>query len=108
VLHIQHATIAGGIAVGSVADLNLQIFVALIIGSTAGLLATIGYQYIDPFVTRVIKLHDTCSVQSLHVLPGLIAAIAGAIFAVVTQQKEYKTVDEYYRIYPARLPAIGS
>ena len=47
VLHIQHATIAGGIAVGSVADLDIQIYVALIAGATAGLLTTIGYQYID-------------------------------------------------------------
>ena len=47
VLHIQHATIAGGIAVGSVADLDIQIYVALITGATAGLITTIGYQYID-------------------------------------------------------------
>ena len=44
---VQHATIAGGIAIGSVADLNVQIYVALIVGSFAGLIATVGYQYID-------------------------------------------------------------
>jgi ammonium transporter Rh len=47
VLHVQHATIAGGIAIGSVVDLNVQIYVALIVGSIAGFLSTIGYQYID-------------------------------------------------------------
>lgn len=47
VLHVQHATIAGGIAIGSVVDLNVQIYVALIVGAVAGFLATIGYQYIE-------------------------------------------------------------
>ena len=47
VLHVQHATIAGGIAIGSVADLDIQIYIALIAGALAGLLTTIGYQYID-------------------------------------------------------------
>jgi hypothetical protein len=44
---VQHATIAGGIAIGSVADLNVQMYVALIVGSLAGLLSTVGYHYID-------------------------------------------------------------
>ena len=46
-IHIQHATIAGGIAIGSVADLNVQIYIALIVGAIAGLLSTVGYQYLD-------------------------------------------------------------
>ena len=54
VLHIQHATIAGGIAIGSVADLDIQIYIALIAGSLAGLLATIGYQYIDVKIILLI------------------------------------------------------
>ena len=81
VMHVQHATIAGGIAIGSVADLNLKIWVCLITGAAAGLLATIGYHYTDPFLARVLKLHDTVSVQSMHVLPGLVAAILAAAMA---------------------------
>lgn len=54
-LHVQHATIAGGIAIGSVADLNVQIYVALIVGSFAGLIATVGYQYIDVKYFMIIK-----------------------------------------------------
>lgn len=106
VLHVQHATIAGGIAIGSVVDLNVQVYIALIVGSVAGFFSTIGYQYIDPFVTRVLKLHDTCSVQSLHGLPGLIAALLGAIFAACSSFKEYGQA--LYTIYPARLPIFNS
>lgn len=90
-IHIQHATIAGGIAIGSVADLNVQVYVALLVGSLAGLISTLGYQFIDPFLKRTIKLHDTCGVQSLHALPGLISGILGIIYAAVSSVEEYKS-----------------
>jgi ammonium transporter Rh len=106
VLHVQHATIAGGIAIGSVADLNVQIYVALIVGSAAGLLSTVGYQYIDPFLAKVAKIHDTCSVFSLHVLPGLIAAILGIVFSLCSTVREYG--NDLYRIYPQMAPAKDS
>ena len=106
VLHVQHATIAGGIAIGSVADLKVQVYVSLIVGAVAGLVSTVGYQYIDPFLTRVAKLHDTCSVQSLHGLPGLIAGVLGAIFAACSTFSEYK--NELYTIYPARIPSVNT
>ncbi len=106
VLHVQHATIAGGIAIGSVADLNVQIYVALIVGSAAGLLSTVGYQYIDPFLAKVAKIHDTCSVFSLHVLPGLIAALLGIVFSLCSTRAEYG--NDLYRVYPQRAPEKDS
>lgn len=106
VLHVQHATIAGGIAIGAVVDLNVQIYVALIVGAVAGFLSTIGYQYIEPFAHRVLKIHDSCGVVSLHGLPGLIAALLGAIFAACATFKEYGL--DLYTIYPARLPTETS
>ena len=45
-MHMQHASLAGGIAIGSIADLSIQPYLALIIGFIAGLLSTIGYKYI--------------------------------------------------------------
>jgi ammonium transporter Rh len=90
-IHIQHATIAGGIAIGSVADLNVQVYVALLVGSLAGLISTLGYQFIDPFLKKTIKLHDTCGVQSLHAWPGLISGILGIIYAAVSSVEEYKS-----------------
>lgn len=59
-----------------------------------------------PFVTKVLKLHDTCSVQSLHGIPGLIAAFLGAIFAACSTYKEYGS--HLYEIYPARIPEVNS
>jgi len=64
-------------------------------------LVTIGYQYIEPFMNRTLKIHDTVSVQSLHGLTGLIAALLGAIFAACATKEEYG--NDLLRIYPARI-----
>lgn len=45
-VHIQNASLAGGVAVGAVADLMIQPVGALVIGSAAGLLSTAGYVYL--------------------------------------------------------------
>jgi ammonium transporter Rh len=106
-MHIQHATIAGGIAIGSVADLNVQIYIALIVGAIAGLLSTVGYQYLDPLFTNAkLKIHDTCGVLSLHVIPGVIAAILGAIFAACASFTDYGV--GLYEYYPARAPTVNA
>ena len=45
-VHIQNATLAGGVAIGSVANLKLGLFGSLIIGSIAGIISVIGYDVI--------------------------------------------------------------
>lgn len=44
--------------------------------------------------------------QSLHGIPGLIAAILGAIFAACSSLNEYST--NLYEFYPARAPVINT
>ena len=45
-VHVQNATLAGGVAAGAVANLKLGPVGAIILGSAAGILSVIGYVYI--------------------------------------------------------------
>lgn len=45
--HIQNATLAGGVAVGAVAECVIHPYGAAIIGASSGILSTIGFVYIQ-------------------------------------------------------------
>jgi ammonium transporter Rh len=81
-MHVQHATFAGGIAIGSIADCNLQVYIALIIGSLAGLLSTLGYQYVTPKLFNTLRIHDSCGNFNLHGIPALLSGLFSVIFAM--------------------------
>ena len=44
---IQNATLAGGVAVGTTANMPLQPYGAIIMGFIAGLISCLGYRYIS-------------------------------------------------------------
>lgn len=44
---MQNATLAGGVAVGTSADMMVQPFGALLIGVAAGIVSVIGYRYVS-------------------------------------------------------------
>ncbi|XP_065674348.1 ammonium transporter Rh type C-like [Hydra vulgaris] len=96
-VHIQNATIAGGVAVGTCADLKIEPWGAILIGILAGAISVLGFTYITPFLNRRV-VHDTCGVQNLHGMPGWIGGITGAI-AAASIPKSYYNPDEWNRIY---------
>ena len=53
----------------------------MIIGTVAGALSTIGFRFIKP-VLQKFRAHDTCGVNNLHGMPGLLAGIFGIILAI--------------------------
>lgn len=66
-MHVQNATLAGGVAVGAVADMFIQPFGAMIIGSFAGVISTLGFQFLTPLLNRKF-LHDTCTIRNAKLL----------------------------------------
>jgi ammonium transporter Rh len=80
-VHIQNATIAGGVAVGTCADLSIEPWGAALIGLLAGFLSVLGYAYISPAMSKNLNIHDTCGVHNLHGMPAVFAGLAGAIAA---------------------------
>ena len=96
---IQNATLAGGVAVGSSADLVIGPSFSLLIGMIAGIMSTIGYNKIQPFLQRKLRIHDTCGVNNLHGIPGIIGGLSGAISASFTSDELYG--DNIQNIFPA-------
>lgn len=100
---IQNATLAGGVAVGSSSDLVIQPWGALLIGLVAGAWSVLGYEKIQPFLSRCIGLDDTCGVHNLHGMPGIIGALGGAISAALAGTEAYGS--SIGRVFPERAPS---
>lgn len=85
---IQNATLAGGVAVGTTSDLVILPWAAIFIGIVSGALSVIGYIKIQPWLAGY-GLDDTCGVHNLHGMPGVLAAIGGAIAAAAAGESAY-------------------
>jgi len=87
-VHIQNATLAGGVAVGSSCDLVIGPFAAIIIGTLAGFISVSGYHLLsDPLERKGIQ--DVCGVHNLHGMPGVLGGISGAIAAAAATTEVY-------------------
>ena len=65
-------------------------FGAMLIGSTAGILATVGFRFIKPALQK-LHIHDTCGVNNLHGMPGLLAGFFGIVLAFLPSYSLYIT-----------------
>jgi ammonium transporter Rh len=87
-VHIQNSTLAGGVAVGTVATSDIGLHGAMIIGTLAGMISVLGFHLLLPQLQR-IRVHDTCGVNNLHGMPGLMAGIAGIIIVFSGNRSGY-------------------
>ncbi|XP_040824396.1 ammonium transporter Rh type C-like [Ochotona curzoniae] len=88
-VHIQNATLAGGVGVGTAAEMMLFPYGALVLGFICGGASTLGFVYLTPFLESRLQLQDTCGIHNLHGLPGLIGGITGAVAAAVVTPDIY-------------------
>nr|BAE25570.1 unnamed protein product [Mus musculus] len=78
-VHIQNATLAGGVAVGTCADMEIPLYAAMTIGSIAGIISVLGYKFFSPLLANKLMIHDTCGVHNLHGLPGVFGGLASIV-----------------------------
>ncbi|XP_042218654.1 ammonium transporter Rh type A-like isoform X2 [Homarus americanus] len=105
-VHIQNSTLAGGVAVGTAADLMIHPWGAVLIGMIAGIISVAGYMFLTPFLASRLRIHDTCGVNNLHGMPGILAGIIGCVAAAMATEATYGP--SLYQIFPARAPVEGS
>jgi len=103
--HIQNATLAGGVAVGSVANMLIQPWAGILIGFLAGFISVLGYRYLSPIMDRWLYLQDTCGVHNLHGLPGVFSGLASVIAAGVAGGAVSYSDISLYAVFPARAPS---
>ncbi|MFH4976190.1 hypothetical protein AB6A40_002899 [Gnathostoma spinigerum] len=89
IVHIANSTLAGGVGVGTIANVILYPFHALLIGCGAAVISVFGFAYITPFLAKRLKIHDTCGVNNLHGMPGVYAGILSFILACSYDTKMY-------------------
>ena len=75
---IANAALAGGVAIGSTCDMTTPGY-AMLIGIAAGALSVVGYSIIAPKLEKLIKGTDTCGINNLHGMPGILGGVV-AIF----------------------------
>ena len=61
---------AGGVAIGASADMLIGAHGSFIIGGFAGIVSTLGFNFLKPKLAKTLGLDDSCGVHNLHGLPG--------------------------------------
>lgn len=81
--HLLNATLSGGVVIGAAAGIIVNPGGSLAIGFLTGIISTLGYQYLTPYLERKIGLYDTCGVHNLHGIPGIIGGLVSAVVAAM-------------------------
>merc|ERR1711962_1756838 len=87
--HIQNATLAGGVAVGACADMMVTPGGAVGVGALAGILSVTGFNYVQPFLLNKMKVHDSCGVNNLHGMPGILGGLLSILMAGIASDAAY-------------------
>jgi len=90
--HVQNATLAGGIAVGACCDMIITPFGSVLIGGIAGVLSTLSFKYLAPFLAEKCNLLDTCGVHNIHGVSSVFGGLLSVLFAGMATTEEY---DQY-------------
>ncbi|GMS79395.1 hypothetical protein PENTCL1PPCAC_1570, partial [Pristionchus entomophagus] len=98
-VHIANSTLAGGVAIGTCANVVLDPILSLALGSFSGVISVLGYIYLTPFLSARLGMHDTCGVHNLHGMPGVLAGLFSAVMAVAYPKERFGA--SLSSIYPA-------
>ena len=87
---IQNATLAGGVAIGTVSNMPISPGVAMVVGTIAGTVSILGFRFLQTKLQDSLGLHDTCGVHNLHGMPGIVGGIVSAIVVAAGDGPHYQ------------------
>jgi ammonium transporter Rh len=97
-VHLQNATLAGGVAMGATCELAINPASAATIGIVAGVVSVSGYCFLMPALERRMKLSDTAGILNLHGMPGVIGGLACAFASMAVSDDYYgSSLTDIYR-----------
>lgn len=92
---ILNATLAGGVAIGAPSGVTANPGIALLIGIVSGVISAVGFNKLSEFLYHKIGLHDTCGVNNLHGIPGLLGGWISAM--VIASYQTFPGLNKEYR-----------
>ncbi|NWR28442.1 RHBGB protein, partial [Tachuris rubrigastra] len=84
--HLQNGSLAGGVAIGAVADMAMPPVAALALGSLSAVACVLGFRFLTPLLGRKLRLQDQCGIHNLHGLPGILGGAASAVAILVASK----------------------
>jgi len=99
--HLQNATLAGGVAVGACADMMLTPGGAVLVGAIAAVLSVCGFSFVQSFLYEKLNIHDSCGVNNLHGMPGLLGGVLSIMMAGLATESAYGHSSSLHEIFPA-------
>jgi len=78
---VLNATLAGGVSMGSSADLINSPIISMLVGFISGIISSLGFLHYGPWLKNKINLQDTCGVHNLHGIPGIFGGLVSVIIA---------------------------
>jgi ammonium transporter Rh len=99
---ILNASLAGGVIVGAPSGIFTNAAGPLCIGIFAGVVSGLGYEYLEQFIQDKFGIYDSCGVNNLHGIPGILGGIfsAIAIAAYSSSPVSDTTQASYLPFYP--------
>jgi ammonium transporter Rh len=82
---ILNASLSGGVVMGASSVIIVRPYGAMLAGFITGIVSSLGFAYLGPFLRRKINLHDTCGVLYLYGIPGI---AGGFISSIVVSKAE--------------------
>ncbi|NWU65559.1 RHBGA protein, partial [Pterocles burchelli] len=84
--HLQNSSLAGGVAIGAVANMAVPPVAALALGILSAAACVLGFRFLTPLLARKLALRDQCGIHNLHGLPGILGGVASAVAILVTPE----------------------